>query len=268
MNYKLIAIDMDGTLLNSNKEISNRTIQAIGHAKEKGVNVVLATGRLLKSAQLFADSLELNNHVIACNGAIIIDGSKKVIYSKPMDRNVVEKVMALGKKFNTYYHFYDESQFYSNKYVKEIVDYYSGRGQSIDVKIFDDEMEIINDKDLNLYKFLFIDNDLEKLIKLRKELSSMENISVSKSWTNNLEVMDTGASKGLGLQFLCNRLDISPSEVIAIGDNENDLSMITFAGLGVSMGNGDDIVKKQANYITSTNDEDGVARVIEEFIIN
>lgn len=266
MDYKLIAIDMDGTLLNSKKEISNRTYDAIQKAKDKGIHIVLATGRLLKSAQFVAENLKLSNHILACNGAIIID-DKKVIYSRPMDLNEVEKVMALGKKFSAYYHFYDESCLYSNTYNKEIVDYYSSRDQKINIKIFKNDSEILNNKDLNIYKFLFIDNDLQKLANLREELTQVNKISLTKSWSNNLEVMDTEASKGLGLKFLCNELNISPEHVIAIGDNENDLSMISFAGLGVSMGNGEEIVKKQSDYITSTNDEDGVAKVIEKFIL-
>ena len=268
MDYKLIAIDMDGTLLNSKKEISNRTYNAIQKAKDKGIHIVLATGRLLKSAQFVSENLKLSNHIIACNGAIIIDGSKSVFFSKPMDLNVVEKVMALGKKFNAYYHFYDEGCLYSNTYVKEIVDYYSSRDQKIDIKIFKNDMEILNNKKLNIYKFLFIDNDLQKLESLREELTHVDKINVSKSWSNNLEVMDTEASKGLGLKFLCNELNISPEHVIAIGDNENDISMIKFAGLGVAMGNGEEVVKKQSDYITSSNDEDGVAKVIEKFILN
>lgn len=267
MDYKLIAIDMDGTLLNSKKEISNRTYDAIQKAKEKGIHIVLATGRLLKSAQFVAENLKLSNHILACNGAIIID-DKKVIYSRPMDLNEVEKVMALGKKFNAYYHFYDENCLYSNTYVKEIVDYYQGRDQKIDIKIFNNDTEILDNKNLNIYKFLFIDNDLQKLENLREELTQVNKISLTKSWSNNLEVMDTEASKGLGLKFLCTELNISPEHVIAIGDNENDLSMINFAGLGVSMGNGEEIVKMQSDYITSTNDEDGVAKVIEKFILD
>ena len=266
MEYKLIAIDMDGTLLNSKKEISDRTYDAIQKAKEKGIHIVLATGRLLRSAQFVAENLKLSNHILACNGAIIID-DKKVIYSRPMDLYGVEKVMSLGKKFNAYYHFYDESCLYSNTYVEKIVDYYQGRDQKIGIKIFKNDMEILNNKNLNIYKFLFIDNDLQKLESIKEELTQVSKISVSKSWVNNLEVMDTEASKGLGLKFLCNELNISPEHVIAIGDNENDISMINFAGLGVSMGNGEDIVKKQSNYITSSNDDDGVAKVIEKFIL-
>lgn len=266
MKYKLIAIDMDGTLLNSNKEISDRTIQAITKAKNKGINVVLATGRILSSAQIYADRLNLNSHILACNGAIICDGDKNVVHSVPMGLEAVEKVISLGEKYKTYFHFYNEKSLYSNQYVQEVVDYYSERDQKIDFNIFKDYNEIAMDKELNIYKFLFIDNDLDKLSILRSELDQVEDLGITKSWSNNIEVMNKDVSKGLGLKHLCNLLNISSQQVIAIGDNENDISMIDFAGLGVAMGNGSDIVKSRANYITSTNDEDGVANVIEKFI--
>jgi len=267
MDYKLIAIDMDGTLLNSKKEISIRTFQAIQRAKEKGVNVVLATGRLLKSAELFAENLNLNSHILACNGAIIIDGSKNVVYNNPLDLTTVSKIMEIGRKHQVYYHFYDERCFYSNTYVKEIVDYYSGRDQKIDIHIIEDNIDILKILDINIYKFLFIENNTNKLEKLREDIIQLDMISTTKSWINNLEVMDRGVSKGAGLKILCDKLNIPSEDIIAIGDNENDLSMINFAGLGVSMGNGTELVKKEADYITLTNDEDGVAHIIEKFIL-
>lgn len=267
MDYRLIAIDMDGTLLNSNKEISDRTFRAIQKAVKKGIHIVLSTGRLLKSAQLFAEDLKLEDYILACNGAIIVDGAKNIVYRRPMNLETVKIIMDLGKKHKIYNHFYDEERFYSNVYLQEIVDYYSGRDQKIDLRVFEHDMEILDNNDLNIYKFLFIDNDLKKLEKLRVELSKLDIIGITKSWSNNIEVMGKDVSKGSGLKFLCKKLDISHENVIAIGDNENDLSMISFAGFGVCMGNGDKIVKDRADYITSTNDEDGVATVIEKFVL-
>ncbi|WFA10218.1 Cof-type HAD-IIB family hydrolase [Tissierella sp. Yu-01] len=267
MIYKLIAIDMDGTLLNSKKDLSSRTIKAINKAKDRGVNIVLSTGRLLSSAQNYANKLQLENHIIACNGAIIADKSGNIIYSKPLQMNKVEKIMKLGKKYSIYNHFYDSKTLYSSVYIKEVIDYYATRDSNIEYKILENENDIYKQKDLNAYKFLFIDDDINNLNKLQEELNGLPEISITKSWSNNLEVMDKDTSKGIGLEFLCNQLNIHKEEVIAIGDNENDLSMIKYAGLGVAMGNAEDIVKSHADYITSTNDEDGVAAVIEKFII-
>lgn len=272
MNYKLVAIDMDGTLLNSNNEISKRTRKAIEDATKQGVHIVLATGRILKSAEHYARNIDLNSYILACNGAIIMNESRDIIYNQPMNLEIAKRVMELGTELGIYYHFYDRSKFYSNIYIKEIANYYNTstlklKGQSIDIDIFDDHNELLNRENFEVYKFLFIDDAKEKLALLRQELSTFKEINVSSSWDNNLEIMDNKVSKGMGLEFLSKKLNINPKEIIAIGDNENDLSMIQFAGLGVAMDNGDEAIKSQADIVTRTNDEDGVARIIEKYIL-
>lgn len=268
MKYKLLAIDMDGTLLNSNNEVSSRTRLALEKAKSKGVYVVLSTGRILKSAISYARILELKNPIIACNGAVVVDENEKIIHKRPIEMELVEKIAKIAMERKIYYHFYDETKFYSYIKVDEILKFYSeGNGYfNIDIHIFDSISEL-KDKNTNIYKFLFVDNDKNKLNSFRKELESLGNVSISSSWNNNLEAMGLNVSKGTALEELCKKLNIDPKEVIAIGDSENDISMIRFAGLGVAMGNGNDDVKKNADYITDTNDNDGVAKVIEKFIL-
>jgi Cof subfamily protein (haloacid dehalogenase superfamily) len=153
--------------------------------------------------------------------------------------------------------------------VEEVLAFYSeGNGKlSIDMTVFEDVEEILQIKDINIYKFLFVDNDRDKLNNLRMELNKLEKIGTSSSWDNNIEAMGLNVSKGEALKELCNKLKISQDEVIAIGDSENDLSMLNFAGLGVAMGNADENIKEQADYITDSNNEDGVAKVIEKFVL-
>lgn len=272
MNYKLVAIDMDGTLLNSNNEVSKRTKIAIDKAKEKGIYVVLATGRILKSALQFRRELDIRNPIVACNGAIIVNEHEEIIYKKPLDKNIIENILDLAKENNIYYHFYDEYGFYANTLVEEVISFYNTataklKGLELDINIFKDKGEVLTKEDLNVLKFMFIDNDLEKLFKVRRELDRMEVLSTSSSWDNNIEVMGKGVSKGEGLTYLCKELNIDRKQVITIGDNENDLSMLEFAGMGVAMGNSKDEIKNFADYITTTNDDDGVAKVIEKFIL-
>lgn len=269
MKYKLVAIDMDGTLLNNENQVSNRTNEAIIKAKEKGVHIVLSTGRILKSALYYSKKLQLNNPIISCNGAIIVDETGKIIYKKPIDSNMIKDMIKLSTEDNIYCHFYDETKFYSKMRVQEVLDFYNeGNSElNIEVEVFKDIEDIVGKKDLNIYKFLFIDEDLDKLKKFRGKLSKLNNINISSSWTNNVEAMATNVSKGEALRELCKILDINPEESIAIGDSENDLSMLNFAGLGVAMGNGEEKIKKEADYITDSNDNDGVAKVIEKFIL-
>lgn len=269
LKYKLVAIDMDGTLLNSKNQVTNRTRIAIEEAKKKGVYIVLSTGRILKSALSYSKILALNNPIIACNGAIIVDEFHNTIYKKPIEMNLVKEIVNIGEEQNIYCHFYDETRFYSRARVEEVLEFYNEGSQetTIDVKIFKDIEEITKSKDINIYKFLFIDDNKDKLQELRNKLNSLGNINISSSWANNVEAMSLNVSKGEAIKSLCHRLGVQPREVIAIGDSENDLSMLDFAGLGVSMGNGDTAVKKRADYITDTNDEDGVAKVIEKYVL-
>ncbi|NLL80808.1 MAG: HAD family phosphatase [Tissierellia bacterium] len=267
MDYKLIAIDMDGTLLNSKQELSKRNIDAINAAKKKGVNVVLSTGRMLSSAQAYAKELGLDDYIIACNGAVIMDGFDGIIHRQSIDLDKVEKMMDIGKYYDIYYHFYDTKTMYSTNYVKEIVAFYNNRDLGIDFRVLSDIKDIYKIDNLSAYKFIFIDNDINKLKSLKGDLVEIPEVNVTRSWVNNIEVMDKDASKGSSLEFLCNKLNISKEEVIAIGDNENDLSMIKYAGLGVAMENAEDEVLKKADFVTKTNDDDGVAEVIDKFIL-
>ncbi len=269
MKYKLVAIDMDGTLLNSKNQVSERTKEVIDKAKNKGAHIVLSTGRVLKSALSYSKSLNLKNPIVACNGAIIVDEDTNIIYKKTIDNSLVKDIVNLARKEDIYYHFYDESRFYSHVRVEDVLRFYNegDENTSIDIKVFQDIEEILKLKDLNVYKFLFIDDNKNKLQNLRKELDKLGKVGTSSSWPNNIEAMGLNVSKGEALRELCTRLQVRPEEVIAIGDSENDLSMLRFAGLGVAMGNGGEMIKKKADYITDSNDEDGVAKVIEKFVL-
>ncbi len=270
LKYKLIALDMDGTLLNSDNQVSTRTKEAILKANDKGAHVVLATGRILTSAIKYASKIDLKRPIISSNGAIIIDENEDIIYKKEIDNYAIEAIAELADRNNLYYHFYTEDSFYSNQYVRDIVEFYNPIGvkdeEKVQFNLYKDIKDII-DKKINIYKFIFIDNDREKLYKLRGELKEIDNINISSSWFNNIEIMEKKVSKGNSLKFLCDRLNIPRESVIAVGDNENDISMIDFAGLGVAMENANEKAKTRADIITSTNDKDGVAEIIEKYIL-
>ena len=272
MSIKLIAIDMDGTLLNKQNLLTERNRKAIEMAKDKGIEVVIATGRVLKSAIYYSKDLELDSYIAACNGAVVVDKDFKKIVDRPISKSDIKRVMELGNEMGIYFHFYNEDTFFTKTYVKEIVDYYTPtterlKGQSIDISLYESVDSITSNKDLKVYKFLFIDKDQEKLISLRDRLNEYGSIEISKSWRDNLEVMDKGVSKGSAIEILCNKLRISKDEVMAIGDNENDLSMIKMAGVGVAMDNAEAILKQHADFVTSCNDKDGVALAIEKFAL-
>ena len=273
MKYKLIAIDMDGTLLNSQNEISERNIKALHKAAKKGVYVVLSTGRILKSALYYSKFLETINPIVACNGAIVSCGyGKDIIYEKSVGIGASKKIIGLAEENNLYYHFYDKDTLYSKIRNENTIKYYESYEdnlgkQGIKFKMLEEPMEVLNDKELNIYKFVLIDEDKDKLLDFRERLRDIEEINISSSWSNNIEVMNEGVSKGSGLKHLCQSLNIDKSQVVAIGDNENDISMFEMAGLAIAMENGDQIIRKYSHVVTDTNDENGVAKAIEKHVL-
>lgn len=270
MKYKLIAIDMDGTLLNSKNQLSNRTIQTLKRVREKGVETVIATGRLYKSASYYANLLGISNSIITSNGALMLDEKGNVLYENTLDKEKLEKIVKLSSKHNIYHHFYSRDKFYAQYISKEVLKFYNEGNQkmNIDVQVYKNLSEIVNNKDIKIHKCLYIENHgKEKLEKLDLELKSIEGLNITSSWHNNIEVMNKDVSKGKALEELCKIKNINPEQVIAIGDNQNDIPMLDYAGYSIAMGNALDLVKNTADHITLTNDQDGLAVALEKIIL-
>lgn len=272
MEYKLAAIDMDGTLIASDG-ISEKTKIVLKQVEEKGVEVVITTGRILQSARYHYEDIGLKGRLIACNGGIITDAnSGKIIYENPLDKDKVVRIAKMADVLGLDYNMYSEDKLYvlknSQGGLDGSYDYqeeYRKEGVSISY------LENIEDLDLStskIYKIIFIEKDGSKLEDFRGKLSKISGISISSSWPNNLEIMNEGVSKGEALRILSKKYKINMKDIIAFGDNENDLDMITSVGLGVAMENGIDLIKENADIITRSNDEDGVAMVLEKYILN
>ncbi|CAH2212324.1 Cof-type HAD-IIB family hydrolase [Tepidibacter aestuarii] len=271
MKYKLIVTDMDGTLLSNHKEITKENKTALKKAKEMGVNVAIATGRIYTSARYYANLLGLDAPIIACNGAIIREEkTNNTLYENTMNEDACKIVANICEKFGIYYHFYNDSGFYCKELKYSSLQYSKWNETQteenrLNIQIMDDPIEFIQNTD-NILKFVIIDDDLDKLDKVKNELDKIDNIEVSKSWHNNIEVMNKGVSKGQAVKKLAEHFGVNQDEIITFGDNFNDLSMIEYAGMGVAMGNSEDKVKKKANFITDSNDQNGVAKALNELL--
>ncbi|SKC90152.1 Cof-type HAD-IIB family hydrolase [Maledivibacter halophilus] len=272
MEYKLVVTDMDGTLLNSQGKVPEENKEILTKLQDKGVHVAVATGRIYTSARVFAKYIGVKTPIIACNGAIVreIDNNEP-LYESYLNKEDSLKIIDICRKHNVYYHFYTEDTFYAESMARSALKYSEwnetlDEEDRIDLKIIEDSYELINDSDEKIFKFIVIDEDVDLLKGIRKELSEIPGIECSKSYYNNLEIMNKGVEKGKAVKNLADSLGVKREEVICIGDNENDISMIKYAGLGVAMGNAEEIVKKTADYITEVNDKNGVAEVLKKFI--
>ncbi|EFI83985.1 Phosphatase YidA [Listeria grayi] len=268
--YKLVAIDIDGTLLNDAHEITTEVKQAIRKAKAMGVKVVLCTGRPLVGVAQYLSDLELReegDYVITFNGALIQDTfTKEVISHLTLTKEDLEEIYQTSKDINLHMHFFDDKFIYTpNRHVGKytIVEAYLTNSQ-----LLIEDIENIPE-DFLMSKAMFIDEGptLEAgIAKLSDEFREKYNLVRSASFY--LEVLNKQASKGNAVKLLAETLGIKQSEVIAIGDHENDTTMIEYAGLGVAMGNAIPAIKELANHVTTTNNESGVAKVFEDFILN
>lgn len=261
--YKLIAIDIDGTLLTTDKVLLEETKSNICEAQKNGVVVCICTGRGYPAARRYIDQLNLDIPLILYNGSRIRrSNDSEVVYNQVIDTITAKEVYRLIEEHNGTCCFWKNDTLYFNKNDEYAV-YYENL-----TTIKPNFVNEINDELLtDINKFIWFGKS-EWLDKVQSDiLVDCRGINYFKSNIELLEIVPPNVNKGQTLKFLCDSLGILPEEVIAIGDEENDLSMIEFAGLGVAMGNAKDIVKQKADYITFTNDENGVGEVIKKFIL-
>ena len=254
--YKLIAIDMDGTLLREDKTISDRTKETIKKAVEKGVKIVLASGRPIEGLERYLEELQLvteDDYVMSFNGSVIQNVKTKDIISKNILKGRDLKILyKLSKEIGVNIHAFTKQGCVTpsmNEYTQLEGSINGIEVHEIDFNTIDDEEDVI--------KVMFIDPEPVLTAAIEKIPENVyKDFTVVKSAPYFLEFLNK-ASEYLG---------IKREEIICIGDAGNDLDMIEFAGLGVAMGNAFEEVKAVADYITLDNDSDGVAHVIEKFI--
>lgn len=274
MKYKMIAVDMDGTLLKDNKEVSDVNKEAIRKACELGVKVVVCTGRIFTSAKAYAKIVGSMAPIIASNGAYIREKDKdEVVYEKTLELENLLQAVKIAKELGFFPHIYTTNTIYTEKLVYSSKNYATwneslAEKDRVIIEIVEDLVEMIQENRHSFIKAVVMGDDLDKLNEFRNRIKEEVKVSIMSSVKNNLEITAFGTSKGDGVRRLADFYGIKQEEVICIGDNENDISMIEYAGLGVAMDNSSEEIKKIANFVTDTNENDGVAKVIEKFILN
>lgn len=272
--YKLVAIDLDGTLLDSEKRISGENKNILELAMKKGVRVVVCSGRVYSGARMYALEVGAKGPIIACNGAIIRDlRTEELLYSNTMNLQDCHRIVDICRQEDLYFHAYINDIMYVEKLGFSSLFYWK-RNQElpkenrVDIRIVQDVKRVFEENAPEVAKFVVISEDEEQLLRARKQVEQMAGVQVMSSARGNFEVVNNEVDKGRALKYLADRLGIKREEIMAIGDNENDLSMIKYAGLSVAMGNGENYIKELADFVTLNNDEDGVAYAVKKFVLN
>lgn len=275
MSYKLICIDVDGTLFGEHKNISEENIKAISKAYNRGINVVITTGRIYINAAQISNRIKVDSPVIAANGGIIKEGrSGKTIYHAKFSYDDCVQLQKIIIKHNLIAHFYTSDKVISNGFIGNLAaQVYKYRNLDGKYKIRVDSC--ISNKTLtkrfreyenHLVKCVLYSTNINNIKEFKEEVIETTRFSVFGAGRYSVEVSPEGVSKGKSVEILSKYLNIDSSEVMCIGDNENDISMIKYAGLGVAMGNSIDELKALSDYITDTNLNNGVAKAIDKFI--
>ena len=268
MAYEILVLDIDGTLTNSRKEISDKTLASIRKIQERGHKVVLASGRPTPGVLPLADKLKLSEYdgyILSFNGAKIINcKTNETIYQKVLPGDIISQLHAAALENDVGIISYESNCIITDSKIDEFMET-EARINGISIKKVDNFPSYIN-FDVNKCLMTGPGNKLEKVEIIMKEKFGRR-ISVYRSEPFFLELMPLNIDKAYSLGKLLEYLGLSKEQMISCGDGFNDLSMIQYAGMGVAMANAQDVVKKAADYITLSNDEDGIAHVIKEFML-
>jgi Cof subfamily protein (haloacid dehalogenase superfamily) len=267
--YKLAVFDMDGTLLNSNKEISKENLKALDYLKEKRIRIVIATGRPGELLKKYTNELMIDEFVVSCNGSVIAYPFKdEVLHENTIDKETVIKVVDMCEENNYGYLLYTNGAVVSknNSRLRIYKKMFSASNKSYNPNLVElkDAADIKHNYSPN--KILLTEDNPERFKEMVKKISKFKTIEYAQSWEGALDLSPIGDTKGRAVAKLCEYYGFKKDEVMAFGDNHNDISMIEYAGMGVAMGNAEDIVKQAANFVTFSNDEDGIAHAIYKFV--
>lgn len=273
MDIRLIALDLDGTLLDSQKRLSSRNRRALEACCGKGIHIVPTTGRTAAGIPKELRQIEGVRYAITTNGAVVedmVDG--RLLSECTISWELAVEILKVVDQYHVMYDPYVERRGITEpRFYEHLADY----GLTPELQdmvrvtrdVYPNIIEYVEKSRKPVEKINLFFPDVEERAKARKVLERIEGILITSSMPNNLEINAPGATKGGGILRLAEHLGLRREQTMAVGDGENDFSMIRDAGIGVAMKNGRPDLKKAADYITDTNDEDGVAAAIERFVL-
>ena len=277
-DIKLVALDLDGTLFDNSSRISKRNLSAIRSITDKGIHVVISTGRPFEGIPFDQIKGTGINYAITANGSGIYEISTgKCLYENAMDEELVTPILNFLLTRDIHMDAFIGGKGYTPiqcvETAQKLTVPSSIKNYIITTRTrLDNILQFIHENQLKVQKMTLnfypaADGTLIDRETVRKFLVSNPSITTVCGGYNNLEFTRADANKGVGLRKLAEILGVNPDATMAIGDTENDLAIIEAAGIGVAMGNATDAVKARADYVTTTNTKDGVAAAIEHFIL-
>ena len=271
---RMIGVDLDGTLLNSEKQLTAYTREVLKKAIEQEVAVVVATGRPFSGVPDELKHFPGIRYALTANGARILDMQKqKVVYENLLSVESSEKVIDILRKHHAIHEFFVDGVGYMNEDgLKNVYAYFEDphmaeylQSTRIPVKDVKEKLQTMKCEVDKLQGIFRNQKDKQEAL---EELNTLSGIVVTAAMDNNLEINKEGTNKGLGLLQLGKSLGISREEIMACGDGGNDVEMLKEVGFAIAMANAYDTVKTAADFVTVSNDEDGVAKAIERFVLN
>ncbi|WP_337036821.1 pyridoxal phosphatase [Pantoea agglomerans] len=272
MNYRVIALDLDGTLLTPAKTILPQSIEALNQARQAGVHVAIVTGRHHCAIHPFYQALQLDTPAICCNGTYLYDyQAKKVLASDPLDPQLALQVIEM----------LNQQQIHGLLYVDDAMLYQTPTGHVMRTlkwaeslpphqrplfRQVPDLAQAARDAG-SIWKFALSHNNIPELQQFATRVEAELGLACEWSWHDQVDIAKGGNSKGKRLAQWVESLGLSMSDVIAFGDNYNDLSMLETAGLGVAMGNADEAIKARAKMVIGTNLETGIADTLYQYVL-
>lgn len=266
MQVKLVALDLDDTLLDCGLKISPRCVETIKAVREQGVIVTIATGRMFRSALPYAEQLEIDVPLITYQGAWVKNSlSGEELYYRPVERELARQTFDFFDRCGVHYHSYFDDTLCMECLTEEGQYYARIAGvEPVIVKDLHEELECREP-----FKIMGITFNEKMLQDMEMGLKDRfgQKLYITRSKPNFIEVMDPRATKADALQVVAQHYGIDRKSVMAIGDSYNDIDMLEWAGLGVAMGNAYQLVKEAADYVTTSNEEEGVAEALRRFIL-
>lgn len=266
---KAVFIDIDSTLLNSKREITDVTKKAIEDSIKNGIKIILASGRSREITLNYQKMIGTSPYLISSNGADVYGLEEKEIYNRPIKKETVKKLFNYAKENNYKINFNYGFELAMNEM------FYPDEKDNVKTE---EELEKIVEKE-NVVQCVMLSKDIEKIktfkqylnenisgVKIENESKGLKNPNLKPSTHYFCDITELKSSKGRAVQKLCEYLQIKNDEIVTIGDGKNDISMFKLTKNSVAMGNSNEDVKKMANYVTSSNDEDGVAKVLQKIL--